>query len=418
MVRVQGLLRYLTADKAMLVLVAAMFALQVVLPLVIYFYFIQDSNYLLLAGISALALLCMQAGNKLGLLDQTVLNGQKLALSSPQYITFLFVIFVAFCAITLGTAPSIPILSALSGADVNTLSAERGEFLKGRTGAWVTLSYVSSILTSTFIPYAVVLAYATKSRLRHALLLVSLFYSVCFLVKALFLNLALPLISYAIQRGAIQRRHMTIWMSGIVGSLVILSSLAGYGSLKSQGPASASEYFSSAYVPSSSLDFLVYRSIAVPVFSVVDTFFVHQKELRGELLWGSTSTFVTLFTGADRVNLERMVSAYQYGGWNDYANSNVIFTSDGYVNFGIVGVIFYGLFVGVTFRIFRRSKDPAMRSMAILYAYLLYFSPLLGMLLSNGFLLLFAQALFVKVRIGNGARGVLVTYSGRSANEH
>jgi hypothetical protein len=400
--RRSGILGIFTPEKSLLLLEWLIAVFFVIAPVIVYSYFVQDQNYLLLAALSAISIIFIHLGSKLEFLDRTIIRGRKFTITPAKYVQVSFVIFTAFCVVTLGTANNIPLFSALAGADVNTLSEQRGEFLKGRTGAWVALSYLSSILTSTFVPYAIVLAYATKSRLRHLYVLIAALYSVSFLVKALFLNIILPLVAYAVESKAVRAKQLVFWLGIIVIVLVLLISLSGYGALGGENGTSAREYLSSSYIPTSSWDFFIYRSLAVPVFSVVDTFHVHQSQLGGVALLGTTSTLIASIVGAERINLERMVSAYQYGGWNDFANSNVIFIADGYVNFGLLGVLCYALVIGVTFRMFRRSDDAAFRSISILYAFLLYSSPLLGMFLSNGYALLFGQALIVRIRAKPG----------------
>ena len=399
-----GILQLLTASKSLLLLELVILGFFVAGPLII-FMVLEDEAYLGLALLATLSVISIHMGSELKFLDRQLVRGRKFHISSTKYISAFFAIFCLFGLLTLTTAPAIPFLSAVAGADVTTLSFQRGQFLKGREGLWSALAYISAMLTSVFVPYCLVLAYATKHRLRHAFLIISLIYCISFLVKALFLHLMLPLIAFLVEQGKVKLRHLVVLLTGITGALVFLISLSGFGSLNSSGFTSLKEYLSASYVPSSSLDFFIYRTFAIPVFSVVDTFTVHEAQLGGTYLLGKTSSFIATLAGGEKVNLERMVAAYQYGGWNEFANSNVIFIADSFVNFGVLGVIFYGLVIGLTFRIFRRSRDPAVRSLSVLYAFMLYSSPLLGMLLGNGYILLFGQALLVQMKSNSGGLG-------------
>ena len=394
-----------TAKKAPQLLVSVIVLFYALAPLLIYFFVIDERAYLQMAGLATLTAACIALGNGLNVLDRwTRGTSHRVIIGSHAFIRFFFVFFLLFAFVTLFSAPSVPLLSAFTGADASALSDERGEFLKGREGPWIALAYLSSLLTSTFVPYCIVAAYATRDRLRHVFLALLFIYSVSFLVKALFLNLILPLIAFAVERQVLRPRQLIVVGSATATVLLLMIALSGYGSLDASGFQSLADFFSTAYVPGSTLDFLIYRSLAIPVFSVVDTLLVHANELRGELLWGTTSSLIAGLAGVERINIERMVASYQYGGWNEFANSNVVFFADGYINFGIVGVVCYGLFVGLTFRILRRSPDIGVRSLAVLYAFLLYSSPLIGMLFSNGFAFFFLHALFV--RLGSGRKSL------------
>lgn len=388
-----------SAENSIGLMRVALFIPYCVIPAIIYLYFIDQVQYLQLTIYALVAIVFITIGYKWRILDKRMRNGAKrLTISRRAYTAAIFSVFVMFAFVTVLTAPSVPLISALAGADAEVLSDERGSFLKGREGAWVALAYLSSILTSTFVPVAVVASYASKHKLRHVFLIVAMLYMLIFMVKALFLNIVLPLVAWGIERGSIRARQLVVIALVAVVALMTMISLSGYGDLEGSGYSSFVDYLTAAYVPGSTFDFFIYRSLAIPIFSVADTLYVHQAELGGSPLLGATSSLISGVFGMERVNIERMVFAYQYGGWNDFGNSNVVFIADAYVNFGIAGVAAYGLIIGLSLRLFRNSDDPALRSMAPLYVFLLYSSPLIGMMFSNGFLLLFLQALFVRVR--------------------
>ena len=389
-----------TAKWAFWAFTFVLFIFYLLTPTLIYFLVVPNELYLKLTGLTSVTLASMFCGYSCKALDGRFLaNSPRITVNASSYIFITLVLFTLYISVTLLTAPSIPILSSISASDANALSVERGEFLKGRQGAWVILLYLSSLLTSTLVPYCIVLAYSTRSRVRHLLCVLFLLFSVSFLVKALFFNLMIPLMALLAEQKKLGKKMLFVAFVVACTTLVVLIALSGYGSLDGSGPAaSTADYFSSAYVPDSTFKFLVYRMIAVPIFSVVDTLHVHAVSFNGDLLYGSTSTFFSTVFGFERINLERFVAEYQYGGWNDFANSNVVFIADAYVNFGWLGVIIFGGMVGLSFRIFKLSQDIGIRSLALLYAFLLYSSPLIGMMLSNGFAIFFVQALFIRVR--------------------
>lgn len=369
------------------------------IPLAIYLLVKEDSLYLKTALMSSIAITGVILGRHISLpLLRINKRQQKFPLNQQYIVGVVLIAFTAFILTTMYTAPTIPFLSALQGKEASEISIERGEFLKGREGGWIALLYLSSIFASSLVPYVVMLAYESKNRLRHLLAATYLIFSVTFMVKALFLNLAIPTVAYLIGKYSGKLRKIAIPFAAAFSLILTMIWLAGYGSLQAHDKFSVSEYFSTAYIPTGVLDFFIYRAFAVPVFSVVDTLFVHSTQLGGEVLWGSTSSLLSGIAGVDKVNIERMVAEYQYGGWNDFANSNVAFFVDGYLNFGWPGVFLFGLIVGKCFREFAHSEDPAFRALSLLFAYQLLSSPLIQMLLSNGWLLLFITFTYFFVR--------------------
>jgi hypothetical protein len=316
-------------------------------------------------------------------------------------------VFVLFIAVTFATAPSIPFLSALKGADPNTLSQERGDFLKGRQGWQVALLYIGTFLVNTIVPYSIVLAYAIRARARHLLALFFFAFCISFLQKALFLNMVLPLLAYFAMSGKLKARQL--WLAGGISVvlLVAFTYLSGMGEAGqgSDGGAALAEVLSAQYLPATPFGYFLWRAFAVPLFSATDTLIVHAQYFDGRPLLGATSSFVSSLLGIERINLERFVFEYQFGAWNDVANSNTMYLLDGYVNFGWVGVVVFGALVGQVLRWFRLTPDRGMRSLWMLFCFVLFSSPLLGMLLSNGWLYMLVHALVVRADVRPATRG-------------
>lgn len=398
--RAQGLLALLTARGALGLLVLGLTLLYIIGPLFVYAAVGPRDVYLALAGQTALAIAGIVLGSRITWLDRRVAgHAPKLAIKASTYVYLVGTLFIAYILVTLITAPSIPLVSAILGSDAYALSDERGEFLKGREGPWLALLYLSSIFTCSLVPYCVVFAYVTANRYRHLLALAFLFFAVSFLVKVLFLNLLIPVLAYALESQRVKKAHLLAFGGGALLLMLTMISLSGFGDdARAGGQFDLSDFFSATFASGSSWQFLVYRSVAVPIFTAVDTLTVHATQFGGAPLLGATSGLLAALTGQERINLERYVFEYQFGGWNDFANSNVVFVLDAFVNFGWVGVFVIGAMVGLSLRMFKLSPDPAFRALAPLYAFLLVFSPFIGMLLSNGFLLLFLQVLFVKVK--------------------
>ena len=186
-------------------------------------------------------------------------------------------------------------------------------------------------------------------------------------------------------------------VAAAVSFLLFMIWLSGFGSLESSQTHDRADYFTTAYIPTGVVDYFIYRSFSIPVFSVVDTLHVHATTFGGELFLGNTSSLIASILGNEKINIERHVAEYQYGGWNDFANSNVVFFVDGYVNFGWIGPLVFGIIVGQIFKAFAKSNDAAFRSLSLLFSYQLLASPLIQMLLSNGWLILLAGMSFFKL---------------------
>jgi hypothetical protein len=387
-----------TARYAATLLSILIFAFYIAAPLAIFSFATNNPLYLKMAGMATITLIGIAVGRMLPTITPHLSKRPKKLVISERRLTYgTFAIFLSFVILTTYTAASIPIFSAIQGFTSEDLSNERGAFLKGREGAWILLLYISSILSSSILPYSILLAFHTKHHLRKVFAATFLIYSSLFLVKALFLNLLLPIGSYTIEKSPSRFGKTLSYLITAVAVLLFMIWISGYGSLEATSSFDMSDYFSTRYIPTGVFDYLVYRSFAVPVFSVVDTLHVHETLFNGELLQGKTSSLIAGLLGVEKINIERYVAEYQYGGWNDFANSNVAFFVDGYVNFGWIGVLIFGIIVGQIYKYFSNSDDIAFRSLSLLFTYQLLASPLIQMLLSNGWIILFFAMAYTRL---------------------
>jgi hypothetical protein len=325
------------------------------------------------------------------------ISAARLRFSSKKFIAFVYGIFIVFLLVTFATAPSVPILSALMGAEADDLGLQRGAFLKGRDGAEIVLLYMSAILTTTLIPYSIVLIYEMRSAKRHIAVFVFFLFCISFMMKALFLNCFLPLLAFLASKRQLSRN---IFFGFLVTALALLIA-ATYLSLRGKSTDinnNDANYFSASYLPYNSFDYFMWRSVAVPIFTATDTLIVHKEQFLSRSLMGSTSSLIAGIFDVERINIERFVFAYQFGSWNEIANANAVFVVDAFVNFGWIGVIIFSLFVGQIFRWFRISQDIAFRSLWPIFALMLFSASLIGMLLSNGFFYMVFHALFIRMK--------------------
>ncbi|MGH8384648.1 MAG: hypothetical protein ACRD6X_00345 [Pyrinomonadaceae bacterium] len=373
------------------------------LPLFVDFALLPSEYFLKLAFMTFFAIVSVLVGYSVPLFDLRF-RPHALRIRIPPNTVHFFVwfVFILFLFITLYTAPAIPILSAISGADTDELSVQRGAFLKGREGAEVALIYISTIFVSAFLPYSLARMFIDKHKYRYVFLLIFFGYSISFLQKALFLNALLPLFYIASQRKKISLATAAIIVVACAGVLYLVTLLAmggtdGPSAVMQSGGVSSPEFYSSKYLPSGALDHLVWRIVAVPMFTAADTLVVLKQQFDDLPLLGATSTFFSALFSLDRVYLEKLVFEYEWG-WNDTANSNAVFFTEGFANFGWLGVWFYSFFVGQTFRWFRKSDDDAFKALWLIYFLGLFTGGLIGTLLSNGYLLMFFANFFLSVR--------------------
>ena len=155
-------------------------------------------------------------------------------------------------------------------------------------------------------------------------------------------------------------------------------------------------YFSAQYLPISALDYFLWRSFAVPVFTAQDMLFVFLNQFHSVPLLGASSTFISGIFGMEKINIERYVFEYQFGSWNEIANSNAFFAVDLYVNFLWPGVVVFSFLIGLLFRLLNKNKDPAIGIQGVLLGWYLFSAPLLGLMIGNGYIVFVMIVLFMQ----------------------
>jgi hypothetical protein len=323
------------------------------------------------------------------------------AIDPKIFHTVLWGTFAVFLVVTFATADHIPVVSSLRGASVAVLDQQRGAFFKSRPGAEVALLYLSTLFVSALLPYSLVGLFQGKSRMRFLCLATFLLLCVSFLNKALFINAAFPMLYFIAREKTFTLARVVLVALASLALLYILTLLAyGGGSAFSNAPnepQSLAAFFGPQYKASNAVDFLIWRSFAVPMFTASDALRVFDEQFGGVPLLGATSCFISTVLGLDRVPFERLVFEYQYGGWNEIANSNSVFLADGYLNFGWSGVIIFALFAGQAMRWFSKSEDDGIRALWMIWCFGLFNGSMIGMLLSNGYALIFLMTFFVRL---------------------
>ena len=396
--------------NAHIFLLLAIFFLYFLVPLIIEIFFLPDPFLRKLWLLALISISGIYLGSRrvsfrksLGLkrIDTSLMLFYK---SSYQLAILVILIYFLIYLLLIVTSQSLPILSSLLGSDANLLSDERGAFLKQRSGLMSIVSYAFSILGASMVPFSVVTLFDLRSKFRFYVLGLVFFISISFLVKAMFLNFILPLLSFFCARYSLSNKNLVALIGGIILGLYLMTSLGGFNQSDIPSDTDAEDYISTSYASNSIVDFLLWRSVVVPIIVARDTLIVHEEQFGGSPVLGATSGFIAMTTGRERVDMERLVFEYQYGGWNEIGNSNTTFLVDAYINFGGLGVFVLSFLAGGIIKLLTRGTSLAMGCMAILFSYFLVISSFFGILLSNGYLILLLWRQIQKRKLRSSAK--------------
>lgn len=366
-------------------------------PLVVATQLDEAGSFIELAAVSGVAGVAVWLGAHVKMLDAFIEGRTPRVTMGPEaFIAVVWALFVLFVFVAWATADQIPLLAALGGADADTIAVLREQFLKSREGWQASFVYINAMLSGALIPYSIALMFLHGVRGRWLAFAFFLIYCISFVEKAFFLKAALPLLYLVAQRRVRVPLSPATLLWSMLGILFLVTALSGAGGAEEDG---ADAFFSVAYVPQGPLQHLVWRSVAIPVVTAADAMRVLNEEFGGRLLYGTTSSFVAALFGQERIEFERLVFAAQWGqNETGTGSSNSVFVTEAYVNFGWAGVVLFSLFVGWAMRMFARSPDEAFRALWPLFVLGAFTSGLIGLMLSNGYILFFAMALLVRFR--------------------
>ena len=396
-----GLLQRITAaESGDVYLILAVLTAYAVIPLALYLWLDVDSNYAELAAVSAVTALGIWMGSRIGMFDR--IRVVKWQLPAPLFHRIVWGVFIAFVCIAWLTAEKIPLIAALSGADPDTIAVLREQFLKSREGWQASFVYINAVLSGALIPYSIALMFLQRVPARWYAFFFFLAFAISFVEKAFFFKAALPLIYLVVQQKIRFPVSPKVLIGGALAMLGLVTVLSGAGASPEDG---GDAFFTASYVPQGPLGHLVWRSVAIPLVTAADAVRVLNEDFGGQVLWGATSSLIAAATGQERIEFERLVFAAQWGqNETGTGSSNSVFLTEAYVNFGWLGALSFGIIAGLLLQLFRRSQDAAFQSLWMLFALGAYTSGLIGLLLSNGFILLFFIGLFINFRPVNTHR--------------
>lgn len=350
-------------------------------------YFETDNpSYLEVMWVSALSFIIIISVGNISLFGRR-LHLRRISIDRDRFLVLVFAVFSILVTYLLATAPGIPLVAWFGGADQAQLVIMREEFLKARTGWESVLPYANSVLAGVFVPYAIADMFLSRHRWRWWFFLGFLTYCILFIEKVYFFKAILPLLLAFFLMNKLRIGKLLALAVGSILLLYLLGVVSGFGAEGVDGL--EFHYFSNQFRPASTLDYLIWRAVSVPIFTTADTFSYFREALNSEFLYGASSGAIALMTGSERVFLERDVFAYQWGQTETgTGSSNAVFFADAFANFGVAGVVLYSIGVALVLGYFARTRDRALFCLWPLLAFGFYVSGFVSNLLSGGFLLI------------------------------
>src|SRR3954470_17566214 len=219
--------RLLHTRSAMPLFVVGIFVAYAAIPRLIYSSVLPDPYFVELSDLALVACLAIWAGYSLPLFDSRFdPAARRFSIDANLFHGVIWAVFLLFLLVTFATAEHIPILSAIRGASATELDAQRGAFLKGRTGLEAVLPYLGALLVTALLPFSLVHLFIEKSRFRYLFLVIFIAFSVSFLVKSLFINAAFPLIYLLAQQRKLTMPRMLLLGALVFALLYIVSMVA------------------------------------------------------------------------------------------------------------------------------------------------------------------------------------------------
>lgn len=320
---------------------------------------------------------------------------KKISLNYDLTVKFVFSVFLLYVALVFVTAEKIPFIESLRGIDPQSLANMREKFLKARVGWQYSFIYINAFLSGALVPYLICIGFPIKYRHRYLMTTIFALYCISFSEKAFFLRIALPLFYYFYSQSHNKKVMVIKWTSVMLIVLVIMTALGGVQEADNED----SSFFEQTYVPNDPVTKTVWRIVVIPVVTANDAIRVFKQEYGGQFFYGTTSSLFALISNRPKVDFEREVFRFQFGQTEDgTGNANSVYITEGYVNFGIIGVILFSWLVGFLVRFFTQSNDIALQGMSILFIYNMFNGSLIATLISNGYLFIILIALFVKFK--------------------
>lgn len=317
----------------------------------------------------------------------------RVQIGFEKFSTNIFILYLSIIVIIIATAGNVPLIESLKGASQYDLLTFREDFLKKREGWESYLAYAITLIDTAIFPYIIIYSFNIRYKYRYLFIITFLLYSISFLEKAYFLKIIIPLFFFFFYKTKNKKTFLIKGFAVIVSLFAAMFSLSKFDTTDLQRD---EPFFSILYTPKDIFTALLWRSVAVPVLSVIDAMDLFLKNYT-DYFYGATSSFLSFLFGLERSNFERLLYQSQFGG-EGTGNTNQCYLIEAYINFGYIGILLFSFIVGRVIRGVINSKDIAALCIIPLFMYNLFNAGLIGLLFSNGYLLFFLMIKYVKIK--------------------
>ncbi|MGB6213675.1 hypothetical protein [Pseudomonas mandelii] len=331
--------------------------------------------------------------------------------------------YILLITYTSYTAPSIPLIDAIRGMNIDTIAGGRETFLRSRIGFEVSLNYMYSMFRSFLMPFAVCILYHEHSKLRHIALAIFLLSLILTLEKSLSILALLPLFYLFFQKQDYKRAVVLVLLT--FTSVGLTSYLARGGAEapdktsityepeknpteKNVEPKiiiakSAADSQSMATLPekynmfsgNSQVEYILNRVLYIPYMTAHEWIRYKHEVMNDGYTLGRSISLVAILLGEKKINLERDVFTFQWGQNNTATGSaNTAYFIDAYLNFGTAGCLLYTFTIVCILRLTTKSNIATLQACIFVPMIFLLFNSLTAMIFSGGLFLLILLALF------------------------
>ncbi|MCL6260013.1 oligosaccharide repeat unit polymerase [Aquiflexum sp. TKW24L] len=319
---------------------------------------------------------------------------RKISLDFDKIFLLFFSFFLLTSFVIVFTAPSIPLIDSLRGADAFELSEGREAFLKARKGVFSLLGYLIGFINSYFLPYLIILGLIRKNKYVYIVIALFSFYTILSLEKAYFLKLGIPLFFLYFYNA---KNKFFFALKGATVLALIFALMFSLSRFTGSEADSNEVFFSILYTPQNGLEAFFWRSTIVPIVSALDGLRVFTYTFESGFFNGDTSSFIAYLKGSTHINFERYLYQFQFGG-SETGNANQVYLVEAFINFGYFGVAIFTIFVAKYIKTSLDSDDVALKSILPLFLFHIYNAGLIAILLSNGLLFFILFLVFVKLK--------------------
>jgi len=360
-------------------------------------YFINSDDYsfemMVISSVSVLFYMLVLVSNFDRLLFPFKTGKFNLNLTTlSKWIVITYSILMLYAALT---APTIPLLDALRGSGIDTISNGRETFLRTRTGWEVVLNYFFSMYRSVLMPFAVCWLFYIKNKWRFYSVIVFLFTLLLTLEKSVCVIALIPLFFLFFQiKPKIARRILYITVI-LVASTSFLAR-GGISTESSTGDLGSVPEKYNIFKSDNQFFYVINRIFFIPYATSVDWLKYRDSKLNGNELMGRNISIIASMNDEKKLNIEREVFEFQWGqNESGTGSANTSYFVDSYINWGVLGLLIYNLIIVFIIRRAIQSDIFVVKACTFVPLVFLLFNSLTAMIFSGGLFILIFISLFL-----------------------